>query len=182
MSPSNLAIRSETPEDSSAIRSLLLAAFPSDAEAAVVDELRSANALPVSLVAVDSGRTFGHTGFSPIFLRPQPHKPYMILGLAPLCVAPDAQRRGIGTALVAAGLRACVGIRCDAVVVLGDPVFYGRFGFRPAGAHGLRCCFDAPPEAFMLWHAPSRALPFLEATVRFHAAFDRFIESRNPGC
>ncbi|MCC7376741.1 MAG: N-acetyltransferase [Verrucomicrobiales bacterium] len=181
MLPSTPDIRPEAPEDLHAIRSLLLAAFPSDAEAAVVDDLRSANALPVSLVAFDSDQTVGHIGFSPVTLRPQPHNPCMVLGLAPLCVAPDAQRRGIGSALVAAGLRACAGIRCDAVVVLGDPVFYRRFGFRPAAAQGLRCLFDAPQEAFMVWQAPWGALPIHEATVHFHAAFNRFLGSGNLG-
>jgi putative acetyltransferase len=157
-----------------------LAAFPSDAEVVVVDELRAANALPLSLVAVDSSRMVGHIAFSPVSIWPPPQKLCMVLGLAPLAVAPDAQRCGIGSALVAAGLRACVEIGCDAVVVLGDPAFYGRFGFRPAGAHGLRCLFDAPPEAFMVWQAPSTALPLNEATVHFHAAFDRFLGSRIP--
>lgn len=169
-------IRPETPEDSHAVRRLLLAAFPSDDEAVIVDELRSANALVVSLVAVDVQRSVvGHIGFSPVTIRPQPSKPCRILGLAPLSVAPDVQKCGVGSSLVTAGIRACEEVGCEAVVVLGDPAFYGRFGFRPAAGHGLRCLFDAPPEAFTARVARPDALPMTPATVHFHSTFDRFL-------
>lgn len=98
--------------------------------------------------------------------------------LAPLAVAPEAQGRGIGSALVRAGLKVCAEGGVDGVVVLGDPAYYGRFGFKPAGEHGMSCLFDAPPEAFLLWEARPGTLSAWKGIVCFHPAFDRFLGSR----
>ena len=186
MSPSTPAIRAETAEDSHAIRRLLLTTFPSDAEAAVGVELRTASSLPVSLVAVESRRVVGHIAFSPVSIEPQPHKACMILGLAPFAVAQDAQRRGIGSALVQAGLKACAAAGWDGVLVLGDPGYYRRFGFVPAAERRLRRLFDAPPEAFMTWETASGTLPVHEAMVPFTqrsaASWERAVWRADPQC
>jgi putative acetyltransferase len=147
------AIQSENQDLIGPIREILLAAFPSADESTIVDDLRAAKALAISLVAIEGGRVVGHIAFSPVLIKPEPPAPLMVMALAPLAVAPDEQRRGIGSALVQAGLKACAKAGCDGVVVLGDPGYYRRFGFVPAAERGLRCLFDAPPEAFMIWEA-----------------------------
>lgn len=166
-------IERERPEHAVSIHALLVASFPTHAEAGLVDDLRAADALPVSLVASEGGSILGHISFSPGFIRPA-GLASVVWTLAPLAISPAAQRRGPGSALVRAGLRACADAGCDAVVVLGDPDFYRRFGFLPAAEHGLRCSFEAPPEAFMLTELHPASLPFHDGTVYFHSAFDRF--------
>lgn len=169
-------VERERPLHIDAIRTLLAAAFPTPAEASLVDDLRAADALLVSLVAFDGDRVIGHIAFSPVSISPEPaFDP--IWALAPLAVAPAAQSGGVGSALVRAGLGACADAGCRGVVVLGAPDFYHRFGFSSAAERGLRCRFDAPPEAFMLAELGSHAVPFHQSVVHFHAAFDRFLPS-----
>lgn len=169
-------IESERPEDAAGIHELLVAAFPTNGEALLVDDLRIADALPVSLVASESGTVLGHVAFSPVSIRPSGNAA-LIWALAPLAVLPAAQGRGIGSELVRTGLHACAHAGCDAVVVLGDPQYYCRFGFFPAVQYGLRCSFDAPPEAFMLVEFRPGSVSHHDGTVYFHPAFDRFAVS-----
>jgi putative acetyltransferase len=73
-----------------------------------------------------------------------------VAGLGPMAVLPDRQRRGIGSRLVRAGLDACRHLGYEAVVVVGHPAYYPRFGFSRAGAFGLRFeSAEVPDEAFM---------------------------------
>lgn len=88
-----------------------------------------------------------------------------------MAVAPQHQRQGIGSKLVLAGLDRCRQLGCVAVVVLGHPSFYPRFGFRPASAFGIRCEYDAPDEAFMLVKLQVGGLDDAAGMVSYHAAF-----------
>jgi putative acetyltransferase len=171
---SMIEIKAERPEHMPLIRELLCTAFPTSDEADLVNELRDAGALTISLVAIDQGTVIGHIAFSPVTIDPGRH-PISLLGLAPLAVAPSAQGRGLGSKLVDEGLRACSQAGCDGVVVLGAPDFYQRFGFRSASERRLRCLFDAPAEAFMIAELNHDVVRFSEGTVRFHPAFDRFL-------
>lgn len=126
--PDHITIRAEQPHDAIGIERVLRAAFPSDAEARLVTALRDAGRLTMSLVAVLAGEVVGHIAFSPVTVAGQPCG----LGLAPLAVRPDRQRQGMGRRLVEAGLHACRELGVGGVVVLGDPDYYGRFGFQPA--------------------------------------------------
>ena len=125
-------IRPETPADFPAIHALVAACFPSDSEARLIDALRAAGRLSLSLVAEDAGGLLGHVGFSPMTGLGGG------LGLAPLAVHAGHRRRGVGAALARAGLAACARLGARFVVVLGDPAYYGRFGFAPAHRWGLR--------------------------------------------
>ncbi|WP_447729574.1 GNAT family N-acetyltransferase [Pseudoxanthomonas suwonensis] len=124
-------IREEGPDDIDAICNVLRRAFadaPGEGrlETRTVDTLRLDHALAVSLVADIDGRVAGHVAFSPA--RPsRDGDAWYVLG--PLAVDPSDQGRGVGSALVHAGLRALQEREANGCVVLGDPAYYGRFGF-----------------------------------------------------
>jgi putative acetyltransferase len=99
------------------------------------------------------------------------HPELRLMGLAPMAVAPAHQRNGVGSALVRAGLGRCGQLGFDAVVVLGYPSYYSRFGFQAAADFGIGCEYDAPVEAFMLLELQPGYLRGITGTVRFHAAF-----------
>jgi putative acetyltransferase len=149
-----MIVRPEQPGDIPAIRAVHTSAFPADAEARLVDALRAAGRLSVSLVAEDAGRVVGHVAFSPVSVDGAPGG----LGLAPLAVTPDCQRRGAGGLLVRAGLEAAAQCGAGFVVVLGHPGYYPRFGFRRAGELGLGNEYGAD-EAFMVRELRPGSLP-----------------------
>lgn len=149
------AIRPESPADTQPIARLLHAAFGGPAESRLVEALRADGDLALSLVAEDAGGIVGHLALSPLAA------PFPALALAPLAVAPDRQRRGIGAALVAAA-RA---MRPDAtIIVLGDPAYYGRFGFRPVA---WDCAFSGPYLQAVGPHLP------VQARLEYAHAFTR---------
>ena len=141
-------IRLERPTDISRVRSVNLAAFGGEAEANVVDILRTDAHPTISLVAAVDGEIVGHILFSPVTVSSQPE--LLAMGLAPMAVIPSHQRQGIGSALVHRGIEECRRIGAAAVVVLGHPTFYPRFGFAPASTFGLRSEFDVPDDVFMV--------------------------------
>lgn len=158
------------PADHDAVRAVNERAFGRAAEADLVDVLRRDARPTVSLVAESSGQVVGHIFFSPVAIESSPGLSGM--GLAPMAVHPAWQQQGIGSALVRAGLRACAAQGAQAVVVLGHPDYYPRFGFTPAADFGLRSEYaDAPPEAFMALEMQPDALDAAHGTVRFHPAF-----------
>lgn len=161
-------VRSERPEDADAIRSLTTAAFKhmpfsSQTEAAIVDALRKAGALTVSLVAIKDGAIVGHAAFSPVTINGETNGWY---GLGPVSVSPDQQRKGIGRALIREGLCRLAELSARGCVVLGDPGYYGRFGF--VSDRELRYG-EVPPEYF-------QRLCFTDVVptgeVVFHPGFD----------
>ncbi|MGH8277004.1 MAG: GNAT family N-acetyltransferase [Steroidobacteraceae bacterium] len=138
---------------------------PTPPEAELVDELRGSAAWlpPLSMVATGPGGdtiTRGHVDSAPA------------LALAPLCVRPDQQRRGVGTALMHAVLGAADALGEPLVALLGDPRYYARFGFRPSTEYGI-----LPPVPEWRPHFQVRALtgyhPSLRGTFRYSKPFDR---------
>jgi putative acetyltransferase len=97
-----------------------------------------------------------------------------MLGLAPVAVLPDYQRQGIGTLLIREGLKECVRSGFQAVVVLGHPDFYPRFGFIPASRKNLGCEYDVPDEVFMVLELESGALQDCGGTVKYRSEFRIF--------
>jgi putative acetyltransferase len=164
-----MPIRNEIPGDRAAVHALNATAFETAAEAGLVDALRERARPLVSLVAEDGGAVIGHILLSPVALPGHPG--LAIMGLAPMAVAAAHRNRGVGSALVRAGLERCREIGCDAVVVLGHPAFYPRFGFVPAAGFGIGCEYDAPADAFMILELRPGALAGAGGTVRYHAAF-----------
>lgn len=88
-----------------------------------------------------------------------------------MAVLPACQRRGIGSALVREGLDRCRQLGAAAVVVLGHPTYYPRFGFGLASRVDLRCEYEVPDECFMVLELEPGALCGRSGIVRYHAAF-----------
>jgi putative acetyltransferase len=162
-----MIVRKATEGDLRTIEAVETAAFGRPDEAALVERLRRDGAALVELVACEAGETVGHILFSPLpIVRPGATTP--AAALAPLAVRPDRQRSGVGAALVREGIAACREAGVPAIVVLGEPAYYGRFGFRSEIAARLRAPFSGP--AFMaLELAPSALAEGGE--VRYAAAF-----------
>ena len=164
-----MIIRDEAAGDDAAIRAVNLAAFETDTEARLVDLLRVTASPVISLVAEVAGDVVGHIMFSPVVV--DGCGDLLLLGLAPMAVSPAYQRQGIGSALVRAGLDACRTLGACAVVVLGHPAYYPRFGFRPASELGLACEYDVPAGFFMARALGPGHLEGVRGTVRYHRAF-----------
>lgn len=161
-----MIIRSERAADQAAIHAVHAASFPTTAEARLVDALRAARRLRISLVAVEGDAIIGHIAFSPVHVAHTTDG----LGLAPLAVIPAEQRRGVGAELVRAGLVACEHVDCAFVVVLGDPRYYGRFGFTPASTFDLRDEYGGG-AAFQAMELRVNAIPTAGGTVRYAPEF-----------
>ena len=151
-----IVLRPEMAGDEAAVRTLLQEAFGGPAEATLVDHLRAKGDLAYALVAATaSDEILGYVGFSLLRIE-NPEGTRAGTGLAPLAVVPSHQRRGIGSALVRAGLDQLIARREEIVFVLGDPALYSRFGLSVedggaftspyAGPHfmALRLHADAP--------------------------------------
>ena len=168
-----MLIRPEATTDHAAVRAIHTAAFETPAEARLVDALRARARPLVSLVAVAGDLVHdpvvGHILFSPVTLTDHPD--LQLLGLAPMAVAPGSQRQGIGSALVREGLEACRRLGTGAVVVLGHPEYYPRFGFEPSVRFGIDSEYDVPPEVFMALELRTGYLQDVSGTVRYHEAF-----------
>ena len=130
--------RSETYGDREGIARLLLAAFPTAFEARLVEQLRRDGDVVYSLVAVEASDVIGHALFSRL------RAPDAALCLAPVAVTANRRRRGIAAALIEAGLERAREESWSAVVVLGDPSYYRRFGFRREAVRGMSCRFAGP--------------------------------------
>ncbi len=163
----NLTIRDETAADIDAIAEVTRAAFRQcpysrQTEAFIIAALRRADALTISLVAEQQGQVVGHVAFSPVTLSTGCPDWY---GLGPLSVLPAMQRRGIGQALVREGLARLKAAGAAGCVLVGDPDYYQRFGFKNIPDLVLA---DVPPRNFLA--LPLAAGP-ASGTVRFHEAF-----------
>lgn len=162
-------IRTEEPSDREAVRHVNETAFGGPTEADLVEALHRGGATVAALVAELNGEVVAHILFSPVSVEPSTTK--QLVGLGPMAVVPDFQKRGIGTQLVREGLERCRSAGADAVVVLGHAGYYPRFGFQPAHAFGLRCEYDVTPEAFMALELVSNSLDGVSGLVRYHPAF-----------
>lgn len=169
-----LLIRPERAEDYSAVSTLLHAAFGGTAEAQLVAALRGHPTLK-SLVAVIGGEVVGHIAFSPVAIAAVtvagPPAEISAYGLAPLAVSPEHQCMGIGTELVRAGLTLMEQSGISVVVVLGDPAYYSRFGFRPAATFNITCKWEDHQDAFQVWsRLPDGSIP--QGVVAYLPEFD----------
>jgi putative acetyltransferase len=161
-------IRGRTAADDAAIRRLNDDAFGGTFESRLVEELRAARLDAVELVAVEHDQIVGHILFS-VLATTIDQQAVPTLALAPMAVRPDPQRRGIGSALVRAGLDLARERDWRAVIVLGHKGYYPRFGFSAALAHPLRAAFSG--DAFMALELAPGALQGKQGRVTYPPAF-----------
>ena len=164
-----MRIRPESEADQFAIRGVNMAAFEASVEANLVEALRGKDLQLVSLVAEVDGATVGHILFSPVSLAEHPQ--LKVMGLGPMAVAPRHQRKGVGSALVRKGLEQCRQLGYRAVVVLGHPEYYPRFGFVPASKFAIRSEYDVPENVFMIAELEAGALRGVSGLIRYDEAF-----------
>ncbi len=161
--------RPETIDDVSALRGIVLAAFPTAEEADLVDTLRAdpeawIDGLSMVATAPD-GTPVGHALLTRCHVDGQP-----ALALAPCAVLPSFQRTGAGSAAIRAALDAARTMGENLVVVLGHADYYPRFGFTRASRFGIRAPFEVPDEAMMAM-ALDASRPLPTGTIRYPAAF-----------
>jgi len=161
-------IRDETPQDAAAISEVTALAFEtleisSHTEQYIVEALRAAGALTVSLVAEMDGRVVGHIAFSPVTISDGSGRWY---GLGPVSVLPALQRMGIGKALIWEGLARLKALGARGCCLVGHPQYYRKFGFEnvPGFSHE-----GVPPEVFLSLSFDG-ILP--QGTVAFHEGFN----------
>ena len=163
-----MQIRRERAHDIGRIRHVNEAAFGASVEANLVDALRDSDE-QLSLVADDDGVIVGHILFSPVTLSSHPGLRIMALG--PMAVVPERQRQGIGSALVRRGVDECRRLGATAIVVVGHPTYYPRFGFAPGSRVGLACEYDVPDDVFMVLELEEGVLNGKAGTIRYLPAF-----------
>ena len=163
-----VAIRAERPGDAAAIEAVTVHAFAtaehaSGTEQAIVAALRAAGALSLSLVAEHEGQVVGHIAFSPVSIGGADAGWF---GLGPVSVDPAWQRRGIGAQLVQQGLARLRAAGARGCVLLGDPSYYGRFGFRADPA----LVYPGVPAQY--FQALAFTGPMPSGVVAYHLAFE----------
>jgi len=159
-------LRPERSGDATAIHAIHAASFPTTGEARLVDALRIAGRLCVSLIAVEQDEIVGHVAFSPVSVLGATDG----VGLAPVAVLRSHRRRGIAEQLVRGGLAACQRADYGFVVVLGEPGYYRRFGFVPASRLALRDEY-AGGEAFQVLELRPGSIPPSGGVVRYAQEF-----------
>jgi putative acetyltransferase len=165
----DLDIRLETSSDVSGIRIVEERAFQRLTEADLVDLVRTRGKDSLSMVAVRSGSVTGHILFTPVSLEPQTDS-LRGLGIGPLAVLPECQKTGIGSQLMRAGVEMCQAQGYDFIVLLGDPRYYSRFGFKPAREYGLTSDYGNGDE-FQLLELRPGALTGASGKVKYIPEF-----------
>lgn len=174
--PAGIIVRPETEADHGAIRKANKKAFKGKDESKLVDALRESEYFipELSLVAEAAGEVAGHILFSPVRIV-DGEKETPALALAPMCVLPEFQNRGVGSLLVKRGLEECSKLGHKLVLVVGHADYYPRFGFVKAGEKGLKLPFEAPEEVFMVLELAPGALAGVSGTVDYPEPFHAVI-------
>jgi putative acetyltransferase len=176
MSP-KIVIRNETDADVGTITEVTIAAFKTLAisnhtEQFIIEALRAAKALTVSLVAEVNGRVIGHIAFSPVTISDGTRNWY---GLGPVSVLPEYQRKGVGKALIQEGLSRLKDLNAHGCCLVGHPDYYRKFGFK--NVSGL-VHEGVPQEVFFALsfdgHTP-------QGTVAFHEGFKADGQQKGAG-
>ncbi len=161
-------IKAARRSDLRAIIAIHDAAFGTPDEGRLVADLMAADLDAISLVASNDAELLGHILFSPLLVEVE-GEAIAALALAPLAVMPGRQDQGVGTALMDAGLAQARAEGWEAVIVLGHPEYYSRFGFSAAAAQGFAAPFDGP--AFMALELRESALSGRRGKIIYPAPF-----------
>lgn len=163
-----MEIRPEREADRERVFEVERAAFGSDVQPRLVEALRASGSPSLSLVAERAGVVVGHIFFSPVTLESAPSR--AAAQLSPVAVVPELQGQGVGSALIRAGLERCRAQGWSAVFLVGNPLYYSRFGFEMAKLRGLSCGGPHDPVLQVL-ELELRALDGVTGHVEFHPAF-----------
>lgn len=163
-----IRIVDEQPQHAAAVAAINRAAFGGEFEAQLIERLHRDSLVVTSLVAIERADVVGHILFSELPAEID-GRAVSAAALAPVAVRPDRQRQGIGARLIAEGLERVRERGCTAVIVLGHPEYYPRFGFSAALASKLNSPF--PGDAFMALELVPGALAGTRGSVRYPAAF-----------
>jgi putative acetyltransferase len=169
-------LRPESSADAAQIGAVTEAAFASSefghhGEASLIEHLRRSGCELLSLLAECDGKVVGHMLFSPVVLESEGES-IIGMGLGPLSVLPEFQRRGIGSRLVERGLAMLADRGCPFVCLLGDPAFYARFGFRPATESNIVSEFTGPEDdAFQIVSLKGRPADLQSGLVKYRPEF-----------
>jgi putative acetyltransferase len=164
----DLIVRPRAIIDDNVITRVNDVAFGTPDEARLIRALREANAAAIELVAIDNARIVGHILFSVLDVAID-NRVVKALALAPMAVGPSYHRQGIGSALVHTGLEQARADGWEAVIVLGHPRYYPRFGFAAAQTRHLEAPYSG--EAFMALELRPGALDGQRGRVVYPAAF-----------
>ena len=164
-----IEIRAEKPDDSAAIQEVHTEAFGGAGEAKLVRLISERKKALLSLVAITDHRVVGHILFSRVTVAGSPDG-FSAVGLAPLAVLPGYQRQGIGSSLIREGLKHCKEADYKAVVLVGHPAYYSRFGFTRAADFGLQNEYGVHDE-FMVLPLRDGALQGVSGLVKYLPEF-----------
>lgn len=162
-------VRRETEVDLPAVYALNVSAFDTNAEAELVEALRGKVSNHISLVAETAGRIVGHIMFTPVDLLGCSSA--LIMGLAPMAVKKEFRNQGVGSALIKLGIEACAESKAGALVVLGHPNYYPKFGFETASKFDLSCEYDVPEDVFMALEIIPGYLAKKSGVIKYHEIF-----------
>lgn len=169
----NVNIREERADDIGQIWEVNSEAFETAAEADLVNTLRDSGCTFISLVAEIKGKIVGHILFTPVELAGNDNNKLKLIGLAPMSVLKQYQNKGIGSELVRSGLDLLRSKGYDAVVVLGHPDYYPKFGFVPSTGYGIKSEYDVPDDVFLLLELVPGSLNNHSGIIQYHEAFNR---------
>jgi putative acetyltransferase len=179
MNSLSISIRKESPEDIPAIFAVNAAAFGRELEGKLVDQLRAAGHVVLSLVAIEEERLVGQITFCPVTIDNEGIIKAAI-ALGTVAVQPEFQKQGVGSRLIEAGLAEVKAMDYDLVIVLGHASYYPRFGFAPASRFDIRWEHAAPDEAFMVKELCEGALASTKGVVKYGPEFEAAIRDAAP--
>ncbi len=143
----NMLIRNENESDTEDITNIHEQAFKGPDEGEIVKNLRKNNNLAISLIAEIDKKIVGHIAYSPIYDK---NEEIIGVGLAPVAVLPSYQKQGVGSNLINQGNEMALAKGFEKIFVLGDPVYYRRFGFEMAKSYNYFSDFDPEGKHFMI--------------------------------
>ena len=168
-----ISIRQETPKDIADIHALQVEAFGRSEEADLVDRLRDEDVLWLSQVALRNDQVVGHAAYSLVKVS-DGGSVWRFPALGPIAVEPARQGRGIGGALIRAGIEVVSDAGYGLLFLVGHPTYYPRFGFQPALPLGFTSDWikpDGPHEHFMALVLDESLIGSIHGHLRYHQSF-----------
>lgn len=163
-------IRAEQAQDKTSIEQINRAAFEDDEEAQLVNALRDSGCEYLCRVTEMDDKVVSYILFTPVTLTGKQSN-LKLFGLAPMAVLPEYQNQGMGSVLVKQDLDECRARGYDAIVVLGHPNYYPKFGFVPSDDYGIKSEYDVPREVFMIQELVPGCLKGKSGVIQYHEAF-----------